>query len=279
MARLSDSITYGNHAITGDVTVGGTLTLNGTEYQQVNLTGGSNVTISGTYPNLTISSVNTNTTYSGGTGITLSGTTFSLTDERFTSALSSKLSGIATGAQVNVATNLTNSTTTTTVAVISSTGSNTALPAATTSKAGVMTSADKSKLDGIAAGATVGGSGGVSFDNEIYSTFSGPLAPLRVDNLLTGQPVGGRYNALLAVTTQSPAFTYLVPLVDYGLNDSSFFMPIIFDGGSIYGRLRVEVRYESFEYRLYLTHQRRFDTDPVGVWADRNINKIVVLSA
>jgi len=29
MARLSDSITYGNHAITGDVNVGGTLTGDG----------------------------------------------------------------------------------------------------------------------------------------------------------------------------------------------------------------------------------------------------------
>ena len=32
MARLSDSITYGNHAITGDVNVGGTLTVDGDVY-------------------------------------------------------------------------------------------------------------------------------------------------------------------------------------------------------------------------------------------------------
>jgi len=32
MARLSDSITYGNHAITGDVEVGGTLTVDGDVY-------------------------------------------------------------------------------------------------------------------------------------------------------------------------------------------------------------------------------------------------------
>lgn len=44
----------------------------------VNLTGGSNVTITGTYPNLTIASTDTNTTYSAGDGLTLSGTTFSL---------------------------------------------------------------------------------------------------------------------------------------------------------------------------------------------------------
>ncbi|MDV7397510.1 hypothetical protein RZS08_39275, partial [Arthrospira platensis SPKY1] len=44
----------------------------------VNLTGGTNVTITGTYPNLTISSTDTNTTYSAGNGIGLSGTTFSV---------------------------------------------------------------------------------------------------------------------------------------------------------------------------------------------------------
>lgn len=38
------------------------------------------------------------TTYSAGTGISLSGTVFSLTDQRFTSALLSKLNGIETGA-------------------------------------------------------------------------------------------------------------------------------------------------------------------------------------
>ncbi len=46
------------------------------------------------------------TTYTAGTGITLSGTVFSLTDERFTSALLSKLNGIAAGAQVNTITSV-----------------------------------------------------------------------------------------------------------------------------------------------------------------------------
>jgi hypothetical protein len=41
-----------------------------------------------------------------------------------------------------------------TVAVISNTGTDTAIPAATTSNAGVLTAADKTKLDGIATGAT-----------------------------------------------------------------------------------------------------------------------------
>ena len=76
MARLSDSITYGNHAITGDVNVGGTLTINGVVFQQMTLTGGSNVTVSGSFPNYTISA--TDTTYQAGTGITLLGTTLNV---------------------------------------------------------------------------------------------------------------------------------------------------------------------------------------------------------
>ncbi len=66
-----------------------------------------------------------------------------------------KLDGIAAGAQVNVATNLAQGTrTTTAVPVTSSTGTTATLDAATTSLAGVMSSADKVKLDGIASGAT-----------------------------------------------------------------------------------------------------------------------------
>jgi hypothetical protein len=41
------------------------------------LTEGSNVTITGTYPNFTIASTDNNTTYSAGTGLDLTGTTFS----------------------------------------------------------------------------------------------------------------------------------------------------------------------------------------------------------
>jgi hypothetical protein len=68
----------------------------------------------------------------------------------------SKLDGIAAGAQVNVPTNLTLGTrTTTTVPVLSSTGDGVTLPIVTTALAGVMSAADKSKLDGIAAGAQV----------------------------------------------------------------------------------------------------------------------------
>lgn len=71
-----------------------------------------------------------------------------------TSAYATKLDGIAAGAQVNVNTNLgQGAITTTTIPLTSSTGTGTTLPAATTSLAGLMTSTDKTKLDGIASGA------------------------------------------------------------------------------------------------------------------------------
>ena len=48
--------------------------------QTVALTGAGATSISGTYPNFTITSTDTNTTYTAGTGITLTGTEFQLTD-------------------------------------------------------------------------------------------------------------------------------------------------------------------------------------------------------
>jgi len=54
----------------------------------------------------------------------------------------------------NVTTNLSTSTAATTVTVVSSDGTNAVLPAATTTVAGMLTGTDKSKLNGIASGAT-----------------------------------------------------------------------------------------------------------------------------
>jgi len=79
----------------------------------------------------------------------------STTNGYMSSAYASKLDGIAAGAQVNVATNLTYSTASTTGTVNSSTGTNATIPAATTALAGLLTSTDKTKLDGIDAGAQV----------------------------------------------------------------------------------------------------------------------------
>ena len=70
-----------------------------------------------------------------------------------TGADKTKLDGIAAGAQVNVPTNLTTSTSATTLTVNSDTGSDAILPAATGTVAGVLTAADKTKLDGIATNA------------------------------------------------------------------------------------------------------------------------------
>jgi hypothetical protein len=108
-----------------------------------------------------------------------------------TSTYATKLDGIATGAQVNVATNLGYTTGANGGTVTSSTGSSASLPVATAALAGLMDSTDKSKLNGIAAGATanvgtvtsVGGTGsvsGLSLSGTVTSTgnltLSGTLA-------------------------------------------------------------------------------------------------------
>jgi hypothetical protein len=91
---------------------------------------------------------------SDGTNATINGATTSLAGV-MTATDKTKLDGIAAGAQVNVATNLGYTTAASTGTVTSSTGTNATLPAATTSLAGLLTSTDKTKLDGIAAGAQV----------------------------------------------------------------------------------------------------------------------------
>ena len=71
-AVIHDGSTAGGHPIVSDQTVA--------------LTEGSNVTITGTYPNFTIASTDNNTTYSAGTGIDLAGTTFSIDSTVVTSS-------------------------------------------------------------------------------------------------------------------------------------------------------------------------------------------------
>ena len=93
-------------------------------------------------------------TSSTGTDATIPAATTSLAG-LLTSTDKTKLDGIAAGAQVNVATNLGYTTAASTGTVTSSTGTNATLPAATTSLAGLLTGADKTKLDGIQAGAQV----------------------------------------------------------------------------------------------------------------------------
>lgn len=83
------------------------------------------------------------------------------TNHYYPAADESKLAGIESGAQVNVATDIAQSTrTATTVLITSSTGADATLTAASTTEAGLQTAADKTKLDGIATGATQNSSDG-----------------------------------------------------------------------------------------------------------------------
>lgn len=91
---------------------------------------------------------------STGTNATIPAATTS-TAGLLTSSDKTKLDGIAAGAQVNVATNLGITGTGNTRTITSSTGTNVTVPVATTSTAGFMSTEDKTKLDGIATGATV----------------------------------------------------------------------------------------------------------------------------
>jgi hypothetical protein len=124
------------------------------------ITTSGTLTITNTAPNVTTnistthaaSSVTVNS--SDGTNGVINAATTSLAGV-MTGADKTKLDGIAAGAQVNVATNLGYTTAASNGTVTSSTGTNATLPAATTSLAGLMTGADKTKLDGIAAGAQV----------------------------------------------------------------------------------------------------------------------------
>lgn len=89
-----------------------------------------------------------------------------------------KLDTVQSGAQVNVGTNLNRSPSTTTINLTSSTGTGTSLPAATQTAAGVLTAADKTKLDNIEAGAnnyslpaaTASEMGGVKLGNATVQT-------------------------------------------------------------------------------------------------------------
>ena len=117
----------------------------------------NNAKVTNVSTNLSTSSSATTLTVnsSDGTNAVLPAATVSVAGV-MTAADKTKLDGIDAGAQVNVGTNIAQGTrTTTTVPVTSSTGTDATLAAATTSLAGVMTSADKTKLDGIATGAQV----------------------------------------------------------------------------------------------------------------------------
>lgn len=150
----------------GNTSFPGTVTANG-----VVLTGntGTVTSVSGTAPIVS----------SGGTGPTISISAATTSAAGSMSADDkTKLDGIAAGAQVNVATNLGYTTAASNGTVTSSTGTSATIPAATTSLAGLMTSADKTKLDGIAAdannyslpNATTSVTGGVRLGSDTQQT-------------------------------------------------------------------------------------------------------------
>lgn len=118
------------------------------------------------------------------------------------SAFKTKLDGIQEGAQVNVATNLAQGTrTTTTVPVTSSTGTSATLAAATTSLAGVMVSADKAKLDGIATGATANATDAQLRDRATHTGVQAISTVTGLQTALDGkQPFAANLSALSGLT-------------------------------------------------------------------------------
>ena len=106
-----------------------------------------------------------------------------LSTNDYTTTEKNKLGGIESGAQVNVPTNLSNKATTTTVSVNSSTGSNTTILNATSGRSGVMTSADKVKLDNLPTG--VGGVIPLTGGGTGATTASGARTNLQLGNHVT----------------------------------------------------------------------------------------------
>ncbi len=82
------------------IDVTGTTITNTSPDQTVTLTQGGATTITGTYPNFTISSTDNNTTYSAGTGLGLTGTTFSST-QTLAQTLTNGNSAGSTGINMN----------------------------------------------------------------------------------------------------------------------------------------------------------------------------------
>ena len=150
---------------TGISITGSPITTNGT------------ITVTNTAPNVT---TNLSTTHnastiivnsSDGTNATVNAATTSLAGV-LSSTDKNKLDGIAAGAQVNVATNLGITGTGNTRTITSSTGTNVTVPVATTTTAGLLSTSDKTKLDGIATAEKVGTITGTTLDLTSGNVFS-----------------------------------------------------------------------------------------------------------
>jgi hypothetical protein len=109
-----------------------------------------------------------------------------------------KLNGIASGAEVNVDTNITITENASTVTVASSTGNNDDIQAATTTLAGVMSATDKTKLNGIEASADITDAANVAAAGAVMES----------DFTANGQLViGGTSGAAIATLTQGSNVT------------------------------------------------------------------------
>lgn len=150
-----------------DISVSGQIS-NTAPDQTVALTQGGATTVSGTYPNFTISS--TDTTYTDADVDTHLNTS-TATSSQVLSWTGSDYDWISVA--VGAGTNLTNTATTSGLTINSSTGTNTDLPAATASTWGVMTDEDKAKLNGIQVGAQVNvGTSLVAFQTALSTTIT-----------------------------------------------------------------------------------------------------------
>jgi hypothetical protein len=153
-----------------------------------------------------------------------------------TTAERNKLNGIATGAEVNVDTNITVAEGANTVEIQSSTGTNDSIAAATTSKAGVMTATDKTKLDGIEANADVTdvgnvesalGSISVTATSDVTSAGSGAIITdaerTKLGGIETGANVTDTANVTAAGALMDSELTNLtaVKAINQGLTTSS----------------------------------------------------------
>jgi len=143
----------------GQLLIGNTV---GNTLSKATLTGGSNIAITNGNGSITISSTDTNTTYTAGNGLDLSGTEFTLNSDGTTLSnnVGSGQSGVLKVPNALIAgSNISFSSGTTydgsAEITITSTDTNTTYSNATTSSDGLMSSNDKTKLDTISSGAEV----------------------------------------------------------------------------------------------------------------------------
>lgn len=126
--------------------------------------------------NLSKTTTQTNVTVNSSTGTNIAlGAASTSAAGVMTKAMFDKLDGIATGAQVNVATNLGKTTATGQITITSSTGDDVVVGEATSSIAGLMSTTHHDKLDGIESGATADQS--ASDIRTLLGTGNGNLVP------------------------------------------------------------------------------------------------------